>query len=77
MHTVSTTPTRVEGTTWKPQNQVTGLDEIGDWHDRRIWNVVARRAAKIKHLYVVIKCAKRLEQVHIGEQVWVKPKVRW
>ena len=54
-----------------------GLHNIGDWHDHCIWVVVACRVAEIEHLDVVVKCAKRLEQVHIGEQMWVKAKVRW
>ena len=77
IHAVPTAPARVEGTTWKPGNQVTGLDQIGDWHDHCIWNMVACRAAKIEYVNVVIKCTKWLEQVHIDERVWIKTEVGW
>ena len=70
-------PVRVKGTTWKSGNQVTGLHNASDWHDHHVWDAVVSRASNIEHPDVVIKCAKQLEQVHVGEQVWVKAKVRW
>jgi hypothetical protein len=42
IHTVPTTPVGVEGATWELGNQMTRLDNISDWHDHRVWNVVAR-----------------------------------
>ena len=66
----SRTPLGNWGTRWQgwTRSVIGTTTAFGTWF---------HQAAKIEHFDIVVKCMKWLEQVHIGEWVWVKAKVRW